>query len=385
MTEQNQGSFALKYRPRLLSELMGQPKAQLYLEGLINEIKINKDKPPRSIFISGPFGSGKTTVGRMIARYLNCLSPLENGDPCGQCDSCQMWETQTHPDLREVNVGSERGIDYIRGLIQTADYAPRSNFKVYLLDEFHAITPQGLTSFLKPLEDGTPRTIFILITTNPEKIKSTIISRCQKIQIKLLPDEDMLRLLGHVNQIEQINLPAENLNQIVEASHGHARDALQSLQEVATMLKSGKFDPNSADFSDMISKSLLDGNVWESAKTYLSWLYCGKFTQPFQVCYHTDEHESLLYAIVDFHIQAMFHMVTTAQDIKKRHCWHFFKLLDKSNIRLPQEIMTQLTDIFVNTYDKVKSYTMPPYFGLIDATCKAGTVVKNYYTQASQQ
>lgn len=171
--------------------------------------------------------SHNTTMARMLARYVNC----ETGDACGKCNSCLMGDA--HPDITEVNMASERGIDDARNLIQKAKFAPRTNKRFIIMDELHALTPQAREAFLKPLEEPPANTVWVLCTTEPEKLTGTILGRCQQISVTPPTKVEMLDLLKRVSREEGIKVTAERLptlKYISEAAMGHSRNALQLLE-----------------------------------------------------------------------------------------------------------------------------------------------------------
>jgi DNA polymerase III subunit gamma/tau len=176
-------------------------------------------------------------LARLLCLYCNCQAPVDH-EPCGQCDSCAamlqaiVGEGQ-HPDLEEKNAADERGIDMIRALISSARYKPRYNYRVIVLDEAHALTDQAFQASLKLFEEPPSKhSIFVLCTTNPEKLPSTIMSRCAVVRLQDVPVVDTARLLLRVARQEVKALPKKAALQIAEAAHGHPREALTLLQQV---------------------------------------------------------------------------------------------------------------------------------------------------------
>lgn len=218
-------SLTTKYRPRVLDDLYGQDHLVVKLKGMLK-----KKQVPSVFLISGRSGCGKTTISEIINRYVNC----ETLDACGECDSCKKLK---HPDLAVFNVGDTRGIDDIRSIIQGAKIMPRYKKRVMLLDEVHALTPQASTALLVPLENPSPNTIWLLSTTNPEKLLPTIVGRCHRLDIRSIEPEAIRDRLFEIAKLEGVNLKKieggmEALEYLVSLSNGQMRDAIQMLESL---------------------------------------------------------------------------------------------------------------------------------------------------------
>lgn len=217
-----------KYRPKLFSEVVGQNHVKtLFLNSLKNgEIS-------HAYIFAGPRGTGKTTVARILAKSLNCEN--KNGvEPCNKCNTCQSIDNGSFMDVLEIDAASNRGIDEIRKIRETVGYhAAQGNYKVYIIDEVHMLTKEAFNALLKTLEEPPSNVVFILATTNPEKIPQTIISRCQVIDFKNLTIEDIIKRLEFVCKKENINISQEALNEIAKRANGGMRDALTILEQVS--------------------------------------------------------------------------------------------------------------------------------------------------------
>jgi DNA polymerase-3 subunit gamma/tau len=181
----------------------------------------------------GPRGTGKTSMGRLLAKAVNCLQPAD-GEPCNTCESCQSYLEGRAMDLVEMDAASNRGIDEIRKLRDRVGLAPMAGrYKVYLVDEVHMLTPEAYNALLKTLEEPPPHIIFILATTEPHKVPATIISRCQRFDFRRLPLAAVVSRLEYICQKEGIQIEAAALQEIARSASGSLRDAINVLEQLA--------------------------------------------------------------------------------------------------------------------------------------------------------
>ena len=222
-------TFALTYRPKLLKDLCGHDSVVNQLKGMIKERDV-----PNALMLVGGSGVGKTTLARMITRYLNC----ETFEGCGKCSSCKLIDADSHPDLAEINSG-EIGIDEAKGLVQKSMYKPRFRLRVIFLDEVHLLPQKTMQVLLKPLEEPPSHTMWILATTNPEKIANTaaVCGRCTPLVLNPPTKEQMATRLAQVCKKEGLKFDEEILLQIAEQSGGHVRDSLQLLESISRYVK----------------------------------------------------------------------------------------------------------------------------------------------------
>ena len=215
-------SLAVKYRPRTIEDMIGNDSAKSMIQGMLKNKKF-----PNTILLHGGTGMGKTTLARMLARYINCAK----GTACGECPSCRAGDSS--PDVVEMNMADTRGIDDIRALIAKSKLAPRYNKRIFILDELHQISPAGKEAMLKPLEEPPKNTMWILCTTNPEKLTKTILGRCRQIVVEAPTTTEMTKYLISIAKAEGLKLNKERdlpvLKHIADRSMGHSRNALQML------------------------------------------------------------------------------------------------------------------------------------------------------------
>src|SRR3989338_912041 len=223
----------LKYRPQTLDELDSEG-ARETLKKIVSSGNI-----PHAFLFSGPKGIGKTSAARILAKIVNCESrtPALRGpgkfEPCNQCGQCISISKGTNVDVIELDAASHRGIDYVRTLRDAVKLAPaNSRKKVYIIDEAHMLTTEASNALLKTLEEPPEHVMFILATTNPEKLIDTIRSRTTNIVFKKASNQEIFERLDKVLTNEKIEFEKEALESIAEASEGSFRDSLKILDQI---------------------------------------------------------------------------------------------------------------------------------------------------------
>ena len=215
-----------KYRPTNFNEVVGQ-------QSIIQTLKNAKDKDriAHAYLFCGPRGTGKTSIAKIFARMLNCTSEEEN-QPCGHCENCQMALNGSHPDIIEIDAASNNGVEEVRNLIDRVKYAPmQGKYKVYIIDEVHMMTKGAFNALLKTIEEPPKHIVFIFATTEPNKVLSTIISRCQRFDFSKVSTKDIIRRLHTVCESEQIKIDEQSIELIAQLSDGGMRDALSILDQ----------------------------------------------------------------------------------------------------------------------------------------------------------
>lgn len=223
-------SFYRTYRPQII-ENIDNASVRLHVELLLTK---PKNQLPHAYLFSGPKGTGKTSTARIIAKLFNCTKPDKSGSPCGKCEECRAIADGRYLDVIEMDAASNRGIDEIRSLRDSIALSPSSGgYKIFIIDEVHMLTSEAFNALLKTLEEPPLHAIFILATTDPQKIPATIVSRCLHINFARAKDEDLTRALKRIVKIEKIEIEAQALDRIVKNADGSFRDGVKMLEQVS--------------------------------------------------------------------------------------------------------------------------------------------------------
>lgn len=217
--------LTLVYRPTRFADLVGQDTARIVLQALVHAQQV----PPALLF-RGASGTGKTSAARILAAALNCESPV-NGDCCGECQSCREVQAGSSLSVHEIDAASNGGVDEIRSLQEMARFATGGSWRVILLDEAHAMSKSAFNALLKTLEEPPSRTVFVLLTTEPEKIMETVRSRSMPIDFRPIPKEAVRARLQTICTLEKLDFPADLLAEITESSEGGLREAVRLLDQ----------------------------------------------------------------------------------------------------------------------------------------------------------
>jgi DNA polymerase III subunit gamma/tau len=220
-------SLYRRFRPRKFSELYGQDHV---VKALRNAVIHHREG--QAYLFSGPRGTGKTSTARILAKVLNCVEPVD-GEPCCECDSCKAVETGASFDVLELDAASNNGVQEIRDLIESAALATPGRHRVFILDEVHMLSRGAEAALLKTLEEPPEQVVFVLATTDPQKVSETIRSRVQHFQFHLIALDELEKYVRWVIEQAQLDVTDAAIEQVLQQGGGSARDTLSALEIVA--------------------------------------------------------------------------------------------------------------------------------------------------------
>lgn len=223
--------LARKYRPQSFAELIGQEAMVRTLGNAIASGRI-----AHAFLLTGVRGVGKTSTARLVAKALNCIGPDGNGgptiDPCGVCEPCRAIAEGRHIDVTEMDAASHTGVDDVREIIEAVRYsAVSARFKIYIIDEVHMLSKNAFNALLKTLEEPPAHVKFLFATTEVNKVPVTVLSRCQRFDLRRIPAEKLVDHFRRIAEIEQVEIEADALTLVARAAEGSARDGLSLLDQ----------------------------------------------------------------------------------------------------------------------------------------------------------
>ncbi|MBN1069284.1 DNA polymerase III subunit gamma/tau [Clostridium botulinum] len=231
-----------EWRPRTFNDVVGQEHITTTLK---NEIL--NDRIAHAYLFCGTRGTGKTSTAKVMAKALNCFN-IQDGEPCNECEMCKKINEGLSMDVTELDAASNNGIDRIRDIIDDTKYPPQEGkYKIYILDEVHMLSGGAVNAFLKTLEEPPSNVIFILATTDPQKLPITILSRCQRFDFKRINQKDISERLRKITESQNVSVDEKSLDLIARVADGAMRDSLSILDQAIAM------GDNNIKYDDLIS------------------------------------------------------------------------------------------------------------------------------------
>jgi DNA polymerase III subunit gamma/tau len=244
MADQPYQSLYRRFRPQRFDEVRGQEHITRALRNAVRENRV-----AHAYLFSGPRGTGKTSTARILAKALNCANVVD-GEPCGVCDSCVQVQQGNSLDVYELDAASNNGVDAMRDLVSRAALGTPGRWKVYIVDEVHMLSTAAANALLKTLEEPPSHVIFVLATTDPQKVLPTIKSRTQHYEFHLMSADVLGALLKDINDAAGLGVQPEAIDLVVRRGHGSARDALSVLDQVAAL--AGEVEDASTVVDDLV-------------------------------------------------------------------------------------------------------------------------------------
>ncbi|HFK1766560.1 TPA: DNA polymerase III subunit gamma/tau [Bacillus mobilis] len=330
-----------KYRPTNFIELIGQNHIKQTIQ---NALKLAKFS--HAYMFTGPRGTGKTTIAKLIATSLNCENLNNEGEPCNECSQCKAIRGNSHADVLEIDAASNNGVEQIREIREQVAYAPGTGkYKVYIIDEVHMLSTGAFNALLKTLEEPPKHVIFILATTDVHKIPATIISRCQRFDFRRIGPRDIIERLRHVAKKEEVKIEEEALQLLGMLAQGGMRDALSLMDQTIAFATNETITKD--DVSEVVGRisiekieacigDLLKGNTIEILNLINQVILNGK--EPIYLL------EDLIGYLRDLVISKAFEVqednITTAILNNK-----FYELLEEGEIHKMQMMIRKLTEV----------------------------------------
>ena len=332
-----------KYRPNSFGLVFGQ---DVIVRTLQNVIKNNKLS--HAYLFTGPRGTGKTSCAKLFAKAVNCLNN-NDGDACNQCESCISFNNNSNPDIIEIDAASNNGVDDIRELKSKINVVPSSSkYKIYIIDEVHMLSQGAFNALLKTLEEPPKYVIFILATTEPQKVPVTVLSRCQRFDFKSISKEKMHDCLLNIIKKENIVIEEPAINEIISNSKGGMRDAIGMLDQ-AFAYSEGTITLNDVEeLSGNISKdemidtfkNIFDSNYKEISQKVQKWSDCGK------------DFSLILQKMLLFLKTGILYKKNILTNNDKINELTFFDKINENKIYVLTDLLTDLIKKLDNSYEK---------------------------------
>ncbi len=334
--------LARKYRPSKFSEVVGQDHV---LRPLQNSLKNNKLH--QAYIFSGTRGVGKTTIGRLLAKSLNCESISKDAEPCNTCTSCNEIMAGSHLEFLEIDAASKTGVDSMRELLETALYKPsNAQYKIYLIDEVHMLSKSSFNALLKTLEEPPPHIIFLMATTEIEKVPKTVLSRCLQFNLKAIPQSLISAHITELLKQEKIKSDPTSIDLIAASALGSLRDGLTLLDQAIAY---GNGALNGDEVKELLG-TIDDSYIYELLENIFVGNGQGAHNALFKITELQAEYEMVLKAVIN-----AIHEITLYQELKE---------VNKTEIEMlggliDSQLLQLFYEISINSLDKFHVHPNP--------------------------
>lgn len=332
-----------EWRPKIFQDVVGQEHVTITLKN-----QINSDRIAHAYLLCGTRGTGKTSTAKILAKAVNCLNS-DHGEPCNECEMCKKINSGTAIDVTEIDAASHNGVDNIRDIIEDVQYPPQeARYKVYIIDEVHMLSIGAVNAFLKTLEEPPSNIIFILATTDPQKLPITILSRCQRFDFKRIKSADIFERLRKIVEKQGVFVGDNSLKLISRISDGAMRDALSILDQAISMNDGAVEYDNVIDMLGLVtsesliklSESVIDRNIEGAIKVINEIVISGKDIYVF-IKDMTTHMRNLLMAKVSENVEDILDMSSENIDILKKQAAKIRVEEIMRNIKILQDAQEQ--------------------------------------------
>lgn len=368
------GNTATVLRPKLWEDVIGQVAVVRALRGMLKSGDLKQ-----AFLFSGEHGCGKTTAARLLAATVNCKNP-KNTNPCGKCKSCLSMHKAVpdNPDYLELDGASQRGIDNVRALQSFVAYKPQNNVRFIAIDEVHGLTAQAQDAVLKLLESPPEHVIIILLTTNPQGLSNTVLSRLYRVMFRTPTTKSNVELMQRVCDSEDIKLTAAALERIADVSANHTRDCLNLLSYVIDQVRfDGDLKRALKEDLDATMSKLVQTTTYKTVEDFTLALLCGKQKSLVSNIRRVENKVYFLKQVQELLVEVMYLTIgdaTTSRQtyIAKRVC--AAAKTDTGMVQLLAKLVQELASIQL----KVSQYTVDAEHASIGLFLKYCQLFKDY-------
>lgn len=368
-TLQVEDALAVRYRPRVLTDIIGNSSTINSIKGLFKSRKL-----PKTWMLSGITGSGKTTTARIIAMTVNCHN-LQGIDPCMECPSCIQFLSGAHPDIAELNAGGEQGkIDEVRKMLELSKLAPRHNYRVFIVDEAHNATGKSKGELLKPLEEPNKKVIWILCTSQPEKFPKDLYGRCLKLFFNYPLPIDLAKRLQTITKTEynkKVYLQIKPfLKEIVEGCGCQPRNSIATLELIVASIQGREGKISEEEIKSIVKEQIFRaGNLDAYIIKFLAHLFLKKKLEPLRIVSELEDnqYEEFITLMYRYSYYAVMYLLfkKKGETFNRRQFWgvntmRWEATLDKIASKINEDIPLSMCAAITAGTEKIRLGLIPP-------------------------